>query len=72
MYAIYRTSLSGQEWLDIDDAYLELDYKFGCDLATMAKRARRSEEEVLARLAFLGCDMSKPRKLRAKSRLIGS
>lgn len=70
-YAIYRKPRNGEPWLDIDDANLVLDYKYGCDLFTMALRACRTEEEVLGRLQFLGCDMSKPRKLRAKDRVIG-
>lgn len=70
-FAIYRESLSGQPWLDIDDAYLVLDYRYGCDLFTMSLRARRTEEEVRARLVELGFDPDKPRRLLVKDRVIG-
>jgi hypothetical protein len=54
MFAYFCPPLNGEPWLDIDDARLTEDYLWGCSAFTMAKRARRSEEEVLARLAVLG------------------
>jgi hypothetical protein len=54
VFACYREDLTDQAWLDVDDANLLEDFGWGCSLFTMAKRACRSEADVLARLAALG------------------
>jgi hypothetical protein len=68
MYAYYCPPLDGQPWLDIDDARLLDDYSWGCSLFIMSKRARRPEEEVLARLCLLGYSMEdQPKGKRIRS-----
>lgn len=67
MYAAYKPDLTGEPWDDWQDAHLLEDYGFGCDADIMAKRARRTEAEVVARLAELGysmADQPKGRKIR--------
>lgn len=58
MFAYYCPPLTGEPWLAIDDARLLDDFDWGCSAFTMAKRARRSEDEVLQRLAQLGRSMA--------------
>jgi hypothetical protein len=70
-YAYLCPRLDGEPWLDIDDARLIDDWLFGCDFFTLALRAKRSEDEVKARLLHLGCDLDRPRRLRARDRVIG-
>lgn len=67
MFAYYREDLTGQPWLDVDDARLLDDYSYGCSLFTMAMRAIRSEADVRQRLAALGHPIEQlpaPRKIR--------
>ncbi len=53
MFAGWMPSLIGQPWNELDDARIWDDRKAGCALWVMAKRARRTEDEVQARLAVL-------------------
>jgi hypothetical protein len=58
MFAAFRQPLIGEPWEDWMDAALIMeDYSYGCSAFTMAMRARRTEAEVLARLAALGKSM---------------
>lgn len=58
MFAYICPPLNGEPWTGMDDARLLDDWEWGCSPFTMAKRARRSEEEVLARLTALGYSMA--------------
>lgn len=54
MFAAYRPSMIGEPWDTWQDAHLLEDFGWGCSAFTMAMRARRTEAEVLERLAGLG------------------
>lgn len=58
MFAAYRPSQIGTPWDDWQDAHLLEDFGWGCSAFTMAMRARRTEAEVLERLAALGRSMA--------------
>jgi hypothetical protein len=58
MYAAYRPSLIGEPWEDWMDSHLVEDYLWGCTPLAMALRARRTEAEVIERLAKLGYSMA--------------
>lgn len=58
MFAAYRFDRTGEPWLAIDDAQLLEDYAMGCAPWIMAKRACRSEADVLERLGALGHSMA--------------
>lgn len=67
MFAGWKPSMVGEPWDDWQDAHLTEDWLWGCGVWIMAKRARRTEEEVIERLAFLGLSMEdqpKGRKIR--------
>jgi len=67
MFAAYRPSLIGEPWDSWQDANLLEDWSWGCTELTMSLRARRTEDEVLERLAALGYSMAnqpKGRKIR--------
>jgi hypothetical protein len=67
MFAYIRQPLNGEPWTTRDDDLLIEDWLWGCSVFTMAKRALRSEEEVLERLAALGRrmeDQPKPKRRR--------
>jgi hypothetical protein len=57
MFAAFRQPLIGEPWEDWMDAALIEDWAWGCSAFTMAKRARRTEAEVLERLTALGKSM---------------
>jgi hypothetical protein len=57
MYASLTPSLIGQPWDHWQDAKLAQDCGCGCDLFTLAARARRTKVEVLERLQQLGLEV---------------
>jgi len=66
MFAGFKPSLIGTPWDDWQDANIIEDFRWGCDASIIAKRARRTEEEVIARLKELGYsfDRQPKRKIR--------
>jgi hypothetical protein len=66
MYAGWMPSREGEPWEDWEDAKLLDDRDLGCSLLAMTMRARRSFEEVEARLAELEKDH--PPKIRPLTR----
>jgi hypothetical protein len=58
MFAAYRPSMINEPWDDWQDAHLLEDWSWGCTPFTMAMRSRRTEAEVLKRLAALGHSMA--------------
>jgi hypothetical protein len=68
MFVAYRPSMVNQPWDDWQDAHLLEDFGWGCNAFTMAMRARRTEAEVLERLAALGRSMAgQPKGRRIRS-----
>ena len=66
-FAGYKPSLIGKPWDDWMDANLLEDFEWGCSVSAMAHRCRRTEAEIVARLAELGKSMDqqpKGRKIR--------
>lgn len=67
MFAAWYPDMTGEPWHPIDDARLLQDYAWGCSVFTMAKRARRPEHEIAARLIELEHPLDRqpaPRKIR--------
>jgi hypothetical protein len=67
MFVAYRPSMIDEPWDDWQDAHLLEDFGWGCTAFTMAMRSRRTEAEVLARLAALGMsiqDQPRGRRIR--------
>lgn len=67
MFAAFRPSMIGEPWDDWQDNHLLEDFSYGCSAFTMAMRARRTEAEVLARLAALGQSIEAQPKRRIRN-----
>jgi hypothetical protein len=67
MFAGYKPSLIGTPWDDWQDANLIEDFGWGCTVLAMSLRARRTEQEIEARLKHLGLDLDKQPKRKIRN-----
>lgn len=65
-------SRSGEPFEDWEDGRLLYDFNEGCAAWIIAQRARRSEDEVVARLHLLGKDFANQPAPRKGRRVIGT
>lgn len=71
-FVAWMPSRIGEPWEPWEDARILDDFDYGCSSWIIAKRARRTELEVVERLALLGKDFDKQPPRKNMRRVIGT